>query len=174
MMTKEAYLRAMLKNMLPLFKAQDLPISAIAKDIQISCVDIKSKYVGFCSAITSDHYYPEISYEILIDDKVKDGLEATGILVHEVCHAIQHHIYRDIGHGKEFKAIALAVGLTGKMTQAYPDKALTKQIEAWDKEVGVYPHPLSMSEKLIDVMPDVINFGAGGYLLGFAIKYFST
>ena len=57
-------------------------------------------------------------------------------------HAIQRHLYGNEvqPHGKEFRKIALAVGLQGKMTATTESPELKIQIEKWIKEVGKYPH----------------------------------
>jgi len=43
-------------------------------------------------------------------------------------------------HGKEFRKMALAVGLTGKMTATTESPELKIQIEKWIAELGEYPH----------------------------------
>ena len=86
--------------------------------------------------------YPQEEHEILISNKINNGIDAIDVIIHEVCHAIQFHLYGDEvrRHGKEFKTIAEAVGLTGKMMCASANHELGIKIKKWEKEIGVFPH----------------------------------
>ena len=58
-------------------------------------------------------------------------------LVHEAVHAI---VGLEAGHKTPFKRVALAVGLTGKMTATVAGPALLERINAITVKLGCYPH----------------------------------
>ena len=64
-----------------------------------------------------------------------DPARVLDILLHELVHACGIG-----GHGKDFKKVALKVGLTGKMkaTEATPE--LRADLEVMAEELGPYPH----------------------------------
>jgi hypothetical protein len=43
-------------------------------------------------------------------------------------------------HGKEFKRLAVAVGLEGKMTATVASESLKQRLNALISEIGAYPH----------------------------------
>jgi len=60
------------------------------------------------------------------------------VLAHEMIHAIDDNKH---GHGKEFREMALAIGLTGKMTATVASDELNEKLEAIIKEIGCeFPH----------------------------------
>ena len=75
--------------------------------------------------------------EIFLSPTLDDTLKVLSTLVHELVHAIddcQH------GHRKEFRAIALAAGLTGKMTSTTATPELAEKLKAIQAIIGDYPH----------------------------------
>lgn len=85
------------------------------------------------------------SVEIFVSPTIADPVAVLAILVHEAIHAavgIEH------GHKAPFKRVAVLAGLTGKMTATVPTETLTRTLETWAADLGVYPHAtLSMSSK---------------------------
>jgi hypothetical protein len=93
---------------------------------------------------------------MMIHPSVSDSIKAVEVLIHEMTHSIQTHLHHDAEghlnvkpHGKEFKDIALSVGLVGtkikgiknSMTATDGSKELIIQIKKWIKEIGCeYPH----------------------------------
>jgi hypothetical protein len=57
--------------------------------------------------------------------------------VHELVHAVDNCEHK---HGKEFKKIALSVGLEGPMRSAGAGKALKEQLVKIADALGPYPH----------------------------------
>ena len=173
MKNKEAYLRAAFQKVIPLFYESGFSIDEIEENIEITCTDIRKSWAGYCKQIISDDYYPEEKYKIVISNSVNNGFDAIEVLIHEVCHAIQDHLYQGNvkPHGKEFKAIAEAVGLTGRMTQTYPDIELKIKIREWEKDIGEYPHQHSLGETL-EKWEIILTFG-WIYLLTMLVNNFS-
>lgn len=75
---------------------------------------------------------------VFVSPVLEDTQRVVGVLAHELVHAA---IGTELGHGKEFERVALAIGLTGKMTATVE----TDQFKQWvsDKiipSIGPYPH----------------------------------
>ena len=171
MNAKEAYLKAAFQKVIPLFYESGFSIDEIEENIEIICTDIRKSWGGYCKQTISDDYYPEEKYQIVINNSVDNGFNAIEVLIHEVCHAIQYHLYQGNvrPHGKEFKAIAEAVGLTGRMTQTYADTDLKIKIREWEKDIGIYPHKYSVAETL-EKWEIILTFG-WIYLLAMIVNY---
>ena len=77
--------------------------------------------------------------EVFVSPTVDDSIKVLGILVHELCHAIDDC---KSGHGKAFTDIARAVGLEGKPTQctAKEGTPLYDLLAKYVKRYGDYPH----------------------------------
>lgn len=75
--------------------------------------------------------------EIFINPTRDDGLEILGTLVHEDIHAIDDCAD---GHGAKFRSMALACGLTGKMTATTNSPELEETLQQIILELGDYPH----------------------------------
>jgi hypothetical protein len=99
----------------------------------------RGKAIGQCydSCASKDKVH-----EIIISPKTDDSLEVAGIVAHEMCHAYLQQEFPDenCGHGKKFKRVAVALGLTGKMTATVPGDAFKRFIAPTMKRLGVYPH----------------------------------
>ena len=170
--SKETYIKAAFEKIIPLFRESGLPIDEIDERIQIKYADIAPKWAGLCQSRISG-YYPQEEHEILISNTIDNGFDAIDVLIHEVCHAIQFHLYGDEvrPHGKEFKVIAEAVGLTGKMTRASANHELGIKIKKWEKEIGVYPHEPSFVEIVEKWVLILINYFGSLYLLIMIVNY---
>ena len=170
--SKEIYIKAAFEKIIPLFRESGLPIDEIDERLQIKFADIAPKWAGLCHSWISG-YYPQEEHEILISNKIDNGFDAIDVLIHEVCHAIQFHLYGDEvrPHGKEFKVIAEAVGLTGKMTCASANHELGIKIKKWEKEIGVFPHEPSFAAMIEKWILIIINYFGSLYLLAMIVNY---
>lgn len=142
-MNREQWLAEMAKKMAPVFEAAGKPLPT---NIRYSC--------GFTSrkAAIGQCWYPEGSAdghaEIFIVPGKDDPIEVAGILLHELVHAA---LGAGHGHGKEFKKLALAVGLQGPMKSASPTNETTIALKWMIDEVGPYPHGRLAAGGLIKV-----------------------
>jgi hypothetical protein len=94
-------------------------------------------------------WYPDASddahHEIFITPAISDGAEVAAVLAHELVHACMEP---GEGHGRNFRSLALEVGLEGKMTQTVPGDWLKAFLAKAIQEVGAYPHAtLDMSQR---------------------------
>jgi|TARA_R110000765_G_scaffold93293_1_gene175970 hypothetical protein len=68
--------------------------------------------------------------------QAKDSGRVLDVLVHELIHAIDNNKH---GHKGEFRKMALAVGLKGKMTATIATKKLKKVLAGIVKKIGKFP-----------------------------------
>jgi hypothetical protein len=85
----------------------------------------------------SHHFSKGGEQHILIHPSLESSIKVVGVLIHELIHA---QLPTDAGHGKEFRNIALKVGLCGKMTATEETDELKAKIASWVKKIGEYPH----------------------------------
>lgn len=83
-------------------------------------------------------------HQLYMSPVLDDPVQVLGVLLHELIHA-----WDDCksGHKGEFKRVALALGLTGKMTATVPGDDLTTRLQDVVGKLGPYPHAkLNLSE----------------------------
>ena len=131
--TREAWLLNAVEKLKPLFKKQGYDVPKV----QVSC--------GFASTGKNRHTgecWPKLFTnsainEIFISPKLDDAVEVMDTLVHELVHAVDNCEH---SHGAEFKRIALAVGLEGKMRSASAGERLKNELIEIAKSSIPYPH----------------------------------
>ena len=86
-------------------------------------------------------WHPESSrdrhYNIFIKADNDDPVIILGILTRELIHTL---LPSTVKYGKEFRDIALRIGLDGKMMQATPAPALLERLKAIANNLGPIPH----------------------------------
>lgn len=133
--TREEWLLAAVEAVRPLFteKRHDLPM-----DCQVSC--------GFASTGTRSHHIGQCwskesstvdRNQIFISPALYEPVEVLDTLVHELVHAVDNCEHK---HGKEFKKIALSLGMVGPMRSAGAGPELKGKLETVAKQLGPYPH----------------------------------
>lgn len=137
--TREEWLQAAVKFIEPLFKGKKFPPVRVATGWPSrKAVSAKSRAIGQCwSPECSADNITEIfisPYLDKVDDKDQGVLET---LVHELVHAV---VGVEHGHKKPFRAVALAVGLEGKMTSTSAGTELHEILKEIAKDLGPYPH----------------------------------
>jgi DNA-directed RNA polymerase subunit M/transcription elongation factor TFIIS len=94
------------------------------------------KTIGVCFARrASDANVNEIFINPCLDKK--NVGKVGGVLVHELIHAVDDC---KNGHGPVFRKMALACGLTGRMTATTETPELVETIKKIEKKIGKYPH----------------------------------
>jgi len=94
----------------------------------------RNRTIGVCYA---SHVSTAKYNEIFINPTLDDTVRVTGVLVHELIHAIDDCKH---GHMGVFRKMAIACGLTGKMTATTESDALIAKINDIVKVIGKYPH----------------------------------
>jgi predicted SprT family Zn-dependent metalloprotease len=99
----------------------------------------RGRAIGQChnSCLSKDKVH-----EIIVSPRIDNSIEVAGVLAHELCHAYLY-LYlpgEDCGHGKKFKKLAVAIGLTGKMRSTVPGETFTRSLRAVLASLGEYPH----------------------------------
>ena len=93
------------------------------------------KTIGVCfKRICSDADVNEIFINPCLDKS--QVTRVAGVLVHELIHAVEDCQ----GHGASFRKMAIACGLTGKMTATTETEELAETIKQIEKKIGAYPH----------------------------------
>lgn len=76
-------------------------------------------------------------FEMFISPELVEPSRVCDVLLHEMVHAF---VGLEAKHGKEFKLIAVRVGLAGKMTATVASAALKPKLTALALKLGPYPH----------------------------------
>ena len=77
------------------------------------------------------------SCEVFISPVLKDPVEVSATLVHELVHCA---VGVEEGHKGKFTRLAKAIGLEGKMTATRPGESLTVRLREITDRIGPYPH----------------------------------
>ena len=137
--TREVWLNTMARRLAPLFREAG---HALPPNLRISCgwpsrralASSTGRFIGQCFPVEAS---ADQATEVFVSPCVGDAATAAAVLVHELVHAVdgcQH------GHRAEFRKIALAVGLQGKMTSTTAGPDLEKRLNALIEQTGPYPH----------------------------------
>lgn len=139
MTTREQYLVSAIHELAAsVFGPADYEIPA---DVKVTCgwpskggLASRRKTVGQCFARSCSDVGVN---EIFISPTQADTSDVLDILTHELVHAIDDC---ENGHRAPFRRIAIAVGLTGKMTATVAGDALRSKFVDIQKKLGNYPH----------------------------------
>ncbi len=132
--TREEWLSVFVKSLRPVFAAAGSPLP---DKIRISCAfPVRTR--AAIGQILSRRLSADGTREIFISPVLSEATRVCDVVIHELVHAA---LPEGCGHGKEFRRLALKLGLTGKMTATVAGERL----RAWlDKIIpiflGPYPH----------------------------------
>ena len=134
-MNRETYLNKMAYELkMGVFKQSHINLDL--SKVKISCgyptTGSKGKAIGQCHATSNNGYN-----EIFIHPILQDSIKVCGVLAHELIHA---HDDCEHGHGKEFRKMALSIGLEGKMTATTESEEFVKEAQKIVDKLGEYPH----------------------------------
>jgi hypothetical protein len=133
--TREQWLTNAVVEMEPWFQAKGYKVPAVR--VSVGFPYASKRAIGQCwdKSAASDK-----RAQLYVSPVIEKEVEPQGvlsILVHEVVHAV---VGNENKHNKVFKKCALAVGLTGKMTETVSGEELTTVSHEWMKKLGPYPH----------------------------------
>ena len=135
---RELWLTRLAKEIEKLFKTAGAPVLPAYR---VTCgwpsrkaLTRKNKVIGQCfdKSCSKDK-----TTELIISMFIDNEMDAAAILAHEMIHA---SVGTAAGHGKPFRDVALAIGLTGKMTATVAGPEFIKWIKPVLKKLGKYPH----------------------------------
>jgi hypothetical protein len=136
--TREAWLLFAVSHIASIFKEVGYDIPRVRVSCAVPATSKRGNAVGQCWPTTKSD---DRVNEIYISPEHADPFEVLDTLTHELVHAVDDCKNR---HGAEFKKIALAVGLQGKMREASAGPQLKARLEAIAavlvSEIGPYPH----------------------------------
>lgn len=131
---REVWLNRLATAMAPKFEALGHPIPSHRVSCGFTSKGSKSRRIGECWSASCSK---DAHHEIFINPVLADSLEVAQVVCHELIHAavgLQHK------HAGDFKTMALAMGLAGKMTSTHAGPAFIAYITPILAEIGDYPH----------------------------------
>jgi len=137
-LTREAWLLFAVTEIEPIFREKGYHLPKIRVSCAFPSGMRRSSIVGQCwgTSCSTDGVN-----EIFITPAYDRAIDVLDTLTHELVHAIDNCEHK---HGKEFKKIALSIGLEGKMIHATAGKELRHRLtligKQLEKTYGVYPH----------------------------------
>ena len=137
-LTREAWLLFAVGHITPIFNEVGYTVPRIRVSCAVPSTAKRGSAVGQCwpTSRSADQVN-----EIFVSPVYADPVDVLDTLTHELVHAVDDCKNR---HGKEFKTIALAVGLQGKMREASAGPALKERLSqiasVLISEIGHYPH----------------------------------
>jgi hypothetical protein len=132
--TREAWLLAAIELLRPLFAAEGFSVPACQVSCGFASTGTRSGHVGQCWSTKSASN--ELN-QIFIAPTLKSAYEVLDTLVHELVHAVDNCENK---HGKEFKKIALKMGMKGPMRSAEAGPELKVTLTFMLDILGQYPH----------------------------------
>ena len=137
-MIREDWLMKMIDLLRPDFEHVGSPLP---EKIRVSCgfpsksaLANKARRIGECWGVESSE---DKSFQVFISPLLKEGVEVSGTLVHELVHTA---VGIDCKHRGPFPRVAKAIGLEGKMTATVPGEALIVRLKELIGQLGPYPH----------------------------------
>jgi hypothetical protein len=132
-LTREEWLQIAVEKVTPIFNEKGYQVPKVKVSCGFASTG-KDRHVGQCwASYASDAKVNEI----FISPGLDDAVNVLDTLIHELVHAVDDCKH---GHGKEFKEIALSVGLEGKMRQASAGEKLRERLAVMATELDKYPH----------------------------------
>ena len=132
--TREAWLLAAVELLRPLFAAKGFSVPPCQVSCGFASTGTRSGHVGQCWSTKSASN--ELN-QIFIAPTLKSSYEVLDTLVHELVHAVDNCENK---HGKEFKKIALKMGMKGPMRSAEAGRELKVTLTSQLDTLGPYPH----------------------------------
>lgn len=138
MITREQWLIRLARELERLFKRVGAPALPAYR---VTCgwpsrkaLTRRNKVIGQCfdKSCSKDK-----TTELIVSMYIDNETDAAQILAHEMVHA---SVGTAAGHGKPFRDVAIAIGLTGKMTATVAGPEFIKWIKPVLKRIGKYPH----------------------------------
>ena len=131
---RETWLLAAIEAVRPMFLAKRHVIPDCQVSVGFASTGNRSGHIGQCWSTGSSAAKVN---QIFISPALSDPFEVLDTLVHELIHAVDDCQHK---HGKEFKKIALSLGLKGPMRSAGAGPDLIPKLQVLALQLGPYPH----------------------------------
>ena len=132
--TRESWLQAAVALLRAMFATNNF----VVPDCQVSCgftsTGVRSGHIGQCWSKKSAAN--EVN-QIFISPTLSSAFEVIDTLTHELVHAVDDCQHK---HGKDFKKIALKMGMQGPMRSAGAGPELKAKLNTLLEQLGPYPH----------------------------------
>lgn len=132
--TREAWLEAAVQQLTPLFAKAGYTIPRCRVSCGFTSSGVRSGHIGQCWSAKSSK---DGVNQIFISPALEDSIEVLDTLFHELVHAVDDCQHK---HGKEFKKIAMTLGMVGPMRSAGAGPALKEKLKEVADRLGPYPH----------------------------------
>ena len=132
--TREAWLNAAVALLTDKFGREGLTPSTVRVGVGFTGMGKKTKRIG---ETWSEDASGDGTREIIISTVLDDVRDVLGTLAHELIHASLPPAAK---HGPDFKRVALAIGLEGKMTATTVGPMLADVLDWMAEDLGPYPH----------------------------------
>lgn len=136
--TREAWLLFAVDHLAKLFSEAGYVVPRVRVACAVPATSRRGSAVGQCWPTSRSD---DLVNEIYISPVYSEPIDVLDTLVHELVHAVDDCRHR---HGREFKKIALAIGLEGKMREASAGPALRGRLQSLAvllvEAFGPYPH----------------------------------
>lgn len=131
---REAWLEAAVQAVTPLFSAKGYVVPTCKVSVGFASTGTLRGHIGQCWSTRSCQSGIN---QIFISPVLAEAFDVLDTLVHELVHAVDDCQHK---HGKEFKKIALKLGLKGPMRGADAGPVLKAQLLDLAQTLGSYPH----------------------------------
>jgi hypothetical protein len=137
---RESWLNYVASRMAPVFAELGKPLP---KNVRIAIgwmsSGTRSRAIGECwdRRCSEDSHFEIFIKPTIGRDKVLMPLDIAAVLAHELVHAA---VGIPEGHGKEFRRVAIGIGLTGKMTATVPGAGFEARMRDILRDAGALPH----------------------------------
>lgn len=136
--TREAWLLFAVDHLAKLFSEKGYSVPRVRVACAVPATSRRGSAVGQCWPTSRSD---DLVNEIYVSPVYSEPIDVLDTLTHELVHAVDDCKHR---HGPEFKKIALAIGLQGKMREASAGPALRGRLQSLAvllvEELGPYPH----------------------------------
>ena len=141
--TREAWLEAAVRELLPVFAKAGHDVPPCRVSCGFASTGARTGTIGQCWSTKASE---DGVNQIFISPALSDAVEVLDTLAHELIHAVDNCKHK---HGKEFKKIAISLGMVGPMRSAGAGPALKEKLKLMATKLGPYPHArLSVPKKV--------------------------
>ena len=146
--TREAWLEAAVQEIKPIFTKAGYTIPLCRVSCGFASTGARSGHIGQCWSTNSSK---DGINQIFVSPALEEAFEVLDTLVHELVHAVDNCQHK---HGKEFKKIAIKLGMVGPMRSAGAGPVLKEKLKEIESRLGPYPHArLTVPRKTVTRSP---------------------